>query len=573
MRDLRCRGSEPTLAAMKTDSKHDSPRRFSLFSSRVQRNKWRLEKKVQLSLNQSESTNKGCSDPVPPKRIRISGHFSGRITTALHFMDVSMPVKHEVPCDAIESLLEAFLQAAKNHDADLEKMHHEEQANHIGHATHHHSGDHREHHGVTMAITPSVDHHHDQPPILRCHSGQKINHHGDSPGNSLHSRHARQEEDLAGAEVWSGLLGLLQAVQNAEIQAKQRNMTVASVLGATPTESKQTMDSTFELQKKADEEKPGLVHAAGEHEVGPAMGSEASAGEPEREHYIAFLARAEAGHCAKDKRIRELMLECDQLRRELDTWQTDQAISIVKHEFQEKPQQLSEKLVEIETLQGRVSQQEVDIEHLKSTNARLEGSLCLAESEAHKLMAILRTFGKSASADTNVFLHSCSSQASTCSSPQHSHMVAPVRTLAQRLEVIHPRGCAASRNSSAGIASPQPAKLNFTELARPSGPVSISKAAAAAAASIHDSRMPRFKSGFPGMPGAGKPPPMAVPSMRSRWQTSDVVSAWETRSVMRIQKSRATLGPNWPGSRIREFHSALLGTELALGEMRANLSC
>jgi len=237
-------------------------------------------------------------------------------------------------------------------------------------------------------------------------------------------------------------------------------------------------------------------------------------------------------------------------------------ISTLEQELREKSKQLGEKLVEVETLKGMVSQQQDDMEHLKSKSTRLEGSLCLAESEAHRLLTILRPLGKSSSVDTNAFLlRSCSPQASESSSPQQPRIRVPVRTWAERLEMLHRRAGAPSGNSRSGTASPRPGKLNFTEVARPSRAVGTSEAIATAAASIqnfHDSPVPRLKSGLSGMLRAGTPPPMAVPSMASRWQTNDVLSAWETKSALQIPKTRGTLArqmkgeqkrpdwPNWP---------------------------
>jgi len=82
-----------------------------------------------------------------------------------------MPIEHEVPCEALEPLLDVFLEAAKKHEADL-KMHLEERTHHKEHGHHHHGGQHHLHHGATKAVAPSAEHHHDEPPH-RSHSEQK----------------------------------------------------------------------------------------------------------------------------------------------------------------------------------------------------------------------------------------------------------------------------------------------------------------------------------------------------------------------------------------------------------------
>lgn len=158
---------------MTTDSNNGGQQKrsgFSLVSSKVRRNKLLLEKIAQLS-NQSKPTNQGYRAPVLPKIISIIGHFSGKITTAVHSMDVCMPIEHEVPCEALEPLLDVFLEAAKKHEADL-KMHLEERTHHKEHGHHHHGGQHHLHHGATKAVAPSAEHHHDEPPHCS-HSEQK----------------------------------------------------------------------------------------------------------------------------------------------------------------------------------------------------------------------------------------------------------------------------------------------------------------------------------------------------------------------------------------------------------------
>lgn len=538
-------------------------RRYSGFmSSRVRRNKSILEKITQLSLKQ---TNTGCPDPVPPKRVRISGHFSGKITTAIHSMEVSMPVNHEVPCDAMEPLLEALVYAAKNHE----------------------DGN-------------SHDHSHDD------------------------SRHAQHDADIAGSEVWTCLLGFLQAAQNEEIQIKQRDIIAASFLGVMPTKNK--LQAAAQLIKdlnsntKADEQMPCLVDGAEEREVEeqeePAMEPEAWAGVPETNHCIASPARsAEAGHTANDELVKELISERDQLRLELDAWQSDQTaslqqvhergmqvpeaawrrasrsptprnllaestlleesrrlISTLEQEFQEKAQQLGEQLVEVQTLKGRVSQQQVDLECLKSKNTRLEISLRLAESEAQILTDKLRPFGKSSSEDTSAFLRSCSSQASTSPSPRNPHILVSVRPLAQDMEMLHsPVGALASNSSSSSIASRQPNKLSFMQMASPSGPVGTFKAAAVSAASMNasDSRLQHSKSTHLERLGARTPPRMAerlgtrtpprmaemlgtrtpprmVEMLGTRTPPRTAVPSMLSRCRSSTPRSTSRLGPNWP---------------------------
>jgi len=151
-------------------------------------------------------------------------------------MDICIPVNHEVSCDAIEPLLEVFLQDAGKHGADLEKMHLEEQANRIG----------------------GADNHHDQLPILGSHSRQNVDHHGHSHGHSdIRSRHSQHQEDIVGAKVWTGLLGFLHGSQNVEVQTKQMDMTGATFL--------------------ADEQRPGLVNFAEERQEEPTIATEVSA--------------------------------------------------------------------------------------------------------------------------------------------------------------------------------------------------------------------------------------------------------------------------------------------------------
>jgi len=201
-------------------------------------------------------------------------------------------------------------------------------------------------------------------------------------------------------------------------------------------------------------------------------------------------------------------------------------ISALEKELQEKAQQLGEKLVEVETLQGRVSQQHVEIERLKSKDPRLARSVCLAEFEAHKLL------------ETCPFLRSFSSQTTESSTPHHAHTPAPHLTLAQRLEMLHTRGAPSSHSSSGIITSPQPTTQNFIQ----SGPVGTSKAVLAAAASVRDSHISRFKSSPAGMLGAGTPPSTtSIPSMAPCWNSSDGMSAWETRSAVQVPKTSSTL--------------------------------
>jgi len=277
----------------------------------------------------------------------------------------------------------------------------------------------------------------------------------------------------------------------------------------------------------------------GEDEEEPAMEPETRVGKPEKESCIAFPARsAEARHCTMDE-----------LRLQLDAWQTDQPtsphqlmvstlveksrqmISALEKELQEKAQQLGEKLVEVETLQGRVSQQHVEIERLKSKDPRLARSVCLAEFEAHKLL------------ETCPFLRSFSSQTTESSTPHHAHTPAPHLMLAQRLEMLHTRGAPSSHSSSGIITSPQPTTQNFIQ----SGPVDTSKTPASAAGSIHDSHLQRFKrfrTDPPGKLGAAMPPPTAVPSMVSRWQNNDV---WSARTGMFPGDESSHADPkDWP---------------------------
>lgn len=247
-------------------------------------------------------------------------------------------------------------------------------------------------------------------------------------------------------------------------------------------------------------------------------------------------------------------------------------IAVLEQELQEKAKQLGDSLVEVDTLKGRISQQQIDIERLKSKSARLEGSVCLAESEAHKLLAILRPLGN---AHPLLRTHSGSSpvqsQGSSASSPGHPD--GSSRTLAQRLEMLRTTRGASSRNSSlnsSGLGSPRAGgKTLFMGLSgSASSPVgtSASKAVAAAAASLQNDRIPRFKTGPPGTPsgtlGVGTPPPVAAQGMVSRFSTQPGLNVMSDRAGMYpgedisiadhfvgTQCGNPTsrrLGPNWP---------------------------
>jgi len=119
---------------------------------------------------------------------------------------------------------------------------------------------------------------------------------GHSHGHSQHGRHAKA---TAGVEVWSGLLGFLQAAQNAEIQTKQSDKIVAKFLGATQSMSKLQaavrliIDSKRDQQKKTNQQKPGLLPLAGackgEDEEEPAMDQRHGLGSQRKKAVLPFL--------------------------------------------------------------------------------------------------------------------------------------------------------------------------------------------------------------------------------------------------------------------------------------------
>jgi len=314
--------------------------------------------------------------------------------------------------------------------------------------------------------------------------GKRRHAHGKAAGHSLRG-HSQEEEEVVEGDVWNRLLGFLKDAENAQVQLKKSDVIAASFLGVTKTKNKWQaatrliIDMKRAERKKANEEKLGLVDNAEEFEVRkqeePAMEPETMSGEPKEKISFVDPARlVEAADSTKDELIRQLLLERDQLRCELDAWQRDQTSSLktvkehgmqvpevapgkmssrsalpveptsakesqqmictLEKELQEKAKQLGEKLAEVETLQDEVSQQQAAIKNLESKNAQLEGSLCLAEMEAQKLLFILRPHAKLSSKDTKN-IHP--SQASTSSNPITPQIPTSARTLAHHLNELN----------------------------------------------------------------------------------------------------------------------------------------
>lgn len=69
--------------------------------------------KTREKLNSDHSNEHHTPPPVPPGSIRISGFFTGSITTPSHLLDISLPISCTVPYESIEPSLTAFMHASQ----------------------------------------------------------------------------------------------------------------------------------------------------------------------------------------------------------------------------------------------------------------------------------------------------------------------------------------------------------------------------------------------------------------------------------------------------------------------------
>lgn len=237
-----------------------------------------------------------------------------------------------------------------------------------------------------------------------------------------------------------------------------------------------------------------------------------------------------------------------QLPERSSTWQSDQAASLVQ--VREQDMQLAERSCTWQSDQTaspvQVKEQAMQIPDSMSVRS------CTWQSDQTPSLVQVKEPAMQIPAPMSVRSCSCLSRASAPSSarpPFVPHTGLPVRTLTAHLKLIQPRVGAPGL-----VTSPSwPGTLRITEMARPSGPMTTSKAVAATAASIqsiHNFRVPlrcdrslpgSIRSGTPGMLSAGTPPPVAVPNMVSRWQANDALSAREMNSVVHIPATRVTL--------------------------------